>query len=172
MKIELLIGKEELKKKLSLKDGKPGARGLPGREGPRGEKGANGTDGSPDSGEDIIVKVNTDKSDRLIRKGKVEGIEELEGMVRTAEANTRSWSNSGSFMYAQDLSSLLDGNTKTFNLIPNAHVVLVVSSSFPNVFRPTVDYTTSASTITFTSEISATTTLATGQTVIVLYKLV
>ena len=130
-----------------------------------------GDDGSPDTGEEIIQKVNEDKSDRLIRKGKVEGMDEIEQMARTADANARSLGGSGSFVYAHDLSASLDGVTKTFTLPANARVILAFASSTPGVFRPTIDYTTTASTITFTSEISAASTLAAGQTVIILYKI-
>jgi len=127
--------------------------------------------GSEDTGEEIISKVNNDKSDHLIRKGKIEGMEELESAVRTVDATTRLWSNSGSFVYAHDISASLDGVTKTFTLVPNARVILVFGSSVPGVFRPTVDYTTTSSEITFTDEITASSTLATGQTVILLYKI-
>lgn len=77
----------------------------------------------------------------------------------------------GHTMYVYDLSSSLDGVTKTFNLPAFWRVISVQSSSFPNAFRPTVDYTTDAgtSTITFTSEITASSTLAAGQTVIITY---
>src|SRR3990167_10022129 len=112
-----------------------------------------GKDGSPDTGEEIIQKINKDKSDRLIRKGKVEGLADIESMARTAEANSMWRGGGGSFNYNYDISSLLDGVTKTFTLPSNARVLLVLGSSTPVIFRPTVDYTTTASAITFTSEI-------------------
>ena len=131
-----------------------------------------GDSGSPDTGEEIIVKINNDKSDRLIRKEKVEGLANIENMARTADANSRSFMNTGSYVYAQDISDQLNGILKTFTLVSNAKVILAFGSSTPGVFRPTTDYTTTGSTITFTSEITAASTLATGQTVIILYKLV
>lgn len=77
----------------------------------------------------------------------------------------------GKVVKVYDLSASLDGVLKTFPLPSFWRVISVTSSSFPTAFRPTVDYTTDASamTITFTSEIEASTTLATGQTVIVVY---
>lgn len=77
----------------------------------------------------------------------------------------------GHTMYVHDLSSQLNGVLKTFSLPAFWRVISIQSSSFPNAFRPTVDYTTDAgaSTITFTSEIDAAGTLATGQTLIVTY---
>ena len=148
------------------KDGRDGERGFP------GIPGAVGPAGAPDTGEQITRKINHDKSDLLIRKGKVEGLDEIEKMARTADANSRSFMNTGSYVYAQDISDQLNGVLKTFTLVSNAKVILAFGSSAPGVFRPTTDYTTTGSTITFTSEIAAASTLATGQTVIILYKLV
>lgn len=151
--------------------GPQGERGADGESvtGPRGKDGKSGTDGSPDTPEEIIQKIN--KSNTLIHKDKIEGLDEFETMARTADANTRSFMNTGSYVYSYDLSASLDGVTKTFTLPANARVIMVFASSTPGVFRPTTDYTTTASTITFTSEISAASTLATGQTVIILYKI-
>lgn len=144
----------------------PGPRGLPGKDG----VGKPGKDGSPDTGEEIIQKINKDKSDSLISKDKVEGLADIESMARTADANARSFGNTGSYVYDYDFSSLLDGVTKTFTLPANAKVVLVSLSSIP-VLRKTTDYTTTASSITFTSEINASTDLASGQSGILLYKI-
>lgn len=65
-----------------------------------------------------------------------------------------------------DLSAYLDGSTKTFNIPAIWSIVSVATSSFPNVLRPIIDYTYTGQTITFTSEIDETTTLASGQTVV------
>lgn len=72
---------------------------------------------------------------------------------------------------AYDISGLLDGVTKTFALPAFWRIISVHSSSFPQAFRETVDWTSdgSAMTITFTSEISAATTLASGQTLVIVY---
>lgn len=66
-----------------------------------------------------------------------------------------------------DLSPYLDGATKTFNIPAVWSIISVACSSFPNILRPTIDYTYTPQTITFTSEIDETTTLAAGQTVII-----
>lgn len=67
-----------------------------------------------------------------------------------------------------DLSSYLDGVTKTFAL-PAAWKVIGVHSggSAPATFRPTVDFIWTPNSITFTSEVEASTTLAAGQTIMV-----
>lgn len=159
----------------------PGPKGEPGKDstvpGPKGDPGKDGVglpgkDGSPDTGEEIIDKVNDDKSEKVIRKEKVEGLSDIEDMARSARAGVSSFSNSGSFVYDYELDSLLDGVTKTFTLPANAKVIMVLGTSFPFRFSKNTDYTYTASTITFTSQITAASTLAAGQGVTILYKLV
>jgi archaellum component FlaC len=65
-----------------------------------------------------------------------------------------------------DLSSQLDGVTKTFNLPAVWNIISVDTSSFPHALRKTIDYTWTPTSITFTSEIDAGSTLAAGQTVV------
>ena len=70
-----------------------------------------------------------------------------------------------------DLSESLDGSTKTFSLPAYWRIISVTSSSFPTAFRPITDYTTDEanSKITFTSEVDASTMLASGQSIIIVY---
>lgn len=68
-----------------------------------------------------------------------------------------------------DVSSQLDGISKTFNIPANWVVLDVRSSSFPYAFRYGVDYTYTPTTILFTSEINAAGTLAFGQTLQIIY---
>ena len=75
----------------------------------------------------------------------------------------------GDAVLSYDISSQLNGTLKTFTIPQNNRVLMVSSSSFPNTFRENVDYTYTATTITFTSEITASSTLATGQSIIILY---
>ena len=178
MKVKLAIKADELRRKLRVKDGTPGKRGKDG-ETPSDARLKKliqplipePVPGSPDTGEEIIKKVNADESDALIRKEKVEGLEKLEIMVRTADANVRGFANSGSFSYNKDISSLLDGVTKTFTIAPNARVLLVISSSFPTVFQATTDYTVAGGVLTFAAGVNAASMLAAGQVINVLYTL-
>lgn len=70
-----------------------------------------------------------------------------------------------------DLSSQLDGSTKTFSLPAFYKIIDVRSSSAPFAFIQGTDFTVdgSAMTISFTAQIDATITLATGQTLYILY---
>jgi cell division septum initiation protein DivIVA len=75
-------------------------------------------------------------------------------------------------VFLKDLSSSLDGSTKIFAMPAFDRILLVSDSSFPYAaFKPDTDYTVdySAYTITFTSQIDETTTLASGQTLLVMY---
>lgn len=78
-------------------------------------------------------------------------------------------SGGGRIVKSYDISSQLDGVTKTFNLPAMHRVISVHATSFPGAFRETIDYTFTSTSITFTSEINAGTTLAIGQTVVVVY---
>lgn len=78
-------------------------------------------------------------------------------------------SSGGRAVRAYDLTSQLNGVTKTFNLPATWRVISVHSSSFPGSFRETVDYTWTAQTITFTDQIDAGSTLSTNQTLTIIY---
>lgn len=151
--------------------GPTGKAGPKGDTGDAGKNGKDGVEGSPDTGEEIVGKINADTSGKKIGKEHVEGLDDIENFARTAEANTRAF-GSASFVYDYDLSSLLDGVLKTFPIPSGAKVLLVLGTSTPVVFRKTVDYTTTNTSIIFTSQIDASTTLSVGQTVSLIYKMV
>lgn len=67
-----------------------------------------------------------------------------------------------------DLSSQLDGSTKTFTLTRVARILMVIGTQAPLGYRPATDWTFAQSTgiLTLTATVSAPTT---GQTLIVLY---
>lgn len=69
----------------------------------------------------------------------------------------------------KDLSSELDGVTKTFSIGTHFGITGVWGSSTPFPFRPTIDYTESGKNIVFTSGIDASLSLAAGQTLLVQY---
>jgi len=156
------------------KDGRDGRDGIDGRDGERGLQGINGADGGPDTPEVIKQKLESlEDEDKLSIKAikdlqeELDKIKKMKGTVQYVGGGGVGKHN----VVAYDLSASLNGVLKTFSLPAFWKVISVHSSSFPNAFRPTVDYTTdaSASTITFTAEIDASTTLATGQTIIITY---
>lgn len=119
-------------------------------------------------GEEIVDKINALPTDN--EELKID-VSHIKGIPKDKSGNTLFTAIRGPEVKIYDLSSQLDGSTKTFSLPAYGLVFDVRSSSFPYAFRPTVDYTTDGAnmTITFTSEINASTTLATGQTIYVLY---
>lgn len=98
---------------------------------------------------------------------RLDEIKKIKGSVQYVPSGV----SGGGIVKAYDLTSQLNGVLKTFALPAFWRVISVHSSSTPNAFRPTTDYTTDASamTITFTDQIDAGSTLATGQTLLVVY---
>lgn len=125
-----------------------------------------------DTGQEIVKKINnlpTNEDDYLIEVEHIKGLKKAVEKWGRSETHITSGGGKGRIK-PYDISSQLNGVTKTFNLPANWTVVSVVSGSFPNAFRPIIDYTFTPTSITFTSEITAGTTLASGQTVIVIYE--
>lgn len=100
-------------------------------------------------------------------------LDELKKLARAKAIVVGSGGSSGGgrIVKSYDLSSFLNGVTKTFSLPAFYRIISVHSTSFPFAFRESVDWTSDASamTITFTSEISASSTLASGQTITIIY---
>ena len=129
----------------------------------------------PKLGAEIRNALELLQDDERLDVSAIKGLDELIKKVEKlseAKQTTRFVGGGGgvgkhnTFYY--DLSSYLDGVTKTFSL-PTAWKVIGVHSggSTPATFRPIVDFTWSPNSITFTSEIEASTTLAAGQTIMV-----
>jgi hypothetical protein len=62
------------------KDGLNGVDGINGKNGRDGKDGEDGKDGSPDTGEEIVSKINS--QDTLIQKDKIEGLAEIEQLAK------------------------------------------------------------------------------------------
>lgn len=76
----------------------------------------------------------------------------------------------GGHVQYYDLSSQLNGSLRVFSVPAFARILNVQLSSFPNILRPTVDWTSDAAamTLTLTSEIPDQ-SLSAGQTLVILY---
>lgn len=172
--------------------GEQGMRGLTGPQGesiigPKGEKGddyiltkrdmkeiaelvpsgKDGKDGSSDTPDQIATKINTleEKIEQKTIKGLIKFLNNIQNSIR--EARIRPQGGGGNVVEYYDLSSQLNGVLKTFTIPTNRRVLSIHASSFPfSAFRPTIDYSSTRTTITFTSEINAATTLATNQSLI------
>src|SRR3990167_8707972 len=126
-----------------------------------GRDGAPGKNGSPDTPEQVKDKLASLKGNDRLDASVIKNLPTPMGGGVIGRDIVRVY----------DLSSQLNGVLKTFSLPAFWRILDVRSSSFPYAFRPTTDYTTdgTANTITFTSEISASSTLAAEQTLYVLY---
>lgn len=153
------------------RDGKDGIDGRDGRDGVDGKNGKDGKDGSPDMAEDIRNKLELLVGDERLDASAIKGLEQLIKKLTPKRPEGVGAIISRGTVKVHDLSDDLDGSTKTFSLPAFWRIITVQSSSFPNAFRPDVDYTSDASafTITFTNEIDAASTLAAGQTILVQY---
>src|SRR3990167_50843 len=126
--------------------------------------------------EQVRDKLESLEGDNRLDKKAIKGLDEwLEKEMRRGQGiiygGGGGGSGGGRIVKGYDLSDSLDGSTKTFALPAFYRVISVHTSSFPFILKPTTDYTTDAATmeITFTSEIDAATTLATGQTITIIY---
>lgn len=163
------------------RDGRDGSRGPRGEKGepgksivgPQGAPGTDGTDGSPDSAYDIRNKLELLEDDERLKieaiKNLREELDELREKVKTGGNHTFAIQRGQMMTY--DLSEQLNGVLKTFVLPAYWRIISVQSTSTPVVFRPIIDFTSDASvpSITFTSAIDASTTLAAGQSLLVIY---
>ena len=127
---------------------------------------------------EIGRKVDSLEGESRVDKSSIKGIEEIEKAIEelkkrkgiTLFGGGGGSSSGGKVVKIYDISSQLDGSTKTFVIPSNWRVLTVHASSFPfSAFRPNVDFTYTSSSITFTSEITEAVTLASGQSVLVEY---
>lgn len=141
-------------------------------------------DGFYESFAEIVKKIPETETPESIReklesledgeKLPIEAIQDLREELDELKRRPRGGGGGGGvsgreLVKSYDLSPLLDGVTKTFALPGNWTVLSVSGTSFPYTFRRLVDYTFTQHAITFTSEITADTSLAAGQTIEVLY---
>lgn len=126
-----------------------------------------------EKGEVMAEALNSiEEEDDKIKISAIKGLEEALKKLGRAGLLSGAGGSTGKRSNKYDLSDSLDGSTKTFTLPAFYRILTVHSSSAPWIFRETTDYTAdaAASTITFTSEIEASTTLASGQTIIITYE--
>ncbi len=115
-------------------DGKNGQDStVPGPQGEPGEsiKGADGKDGSPDTGEQIIDKINDDESDKVLKREKVEGLnDELKNVHEKISSIPRGGSRSNNSTKFYPL--VADSTTKIFT-VPKSVASIVLMSDFPHI---------------------------------------
>lgn len=124
----------------------------------KGKDGRDGKDGSPDTPKQIVDKLNTQRES--VKMDVVEGLtKEIEKLKKnlkeTKRGNSARGGGGGTITYTEDLSSQCDGNTKTFTVPSHKRVLFLLATDFPRIYRPTVDFTTTGTSLTLTSEVAA-----------------
>jgi phage terminase small subunit len=149
------------------KDGKNGRDGSDGRD---GKDGKDGKDGSPDRPREIADKLNTltEALEMSVIKGLPKYLANLANSLRDRQTPKQTHGG-GNILEYYDLSPYLNGVLKTFTIPANRKVIQIISSSAPFAFRPTVDYTSTRTSLTFDAAIDAASMLANTQSVLVIY---
>lgn len=154
------------------KDGKDGLNGKDGKNGVDGKDGQDGKDGAdghikdlaPQEVRDLLELLQDDE--RLSISAIKDLREELDALKKQKSTVSGGGIVGRDIFKDYDLSPYLDGVTKTFSIPAVWNIISVHTSSFPNALRKNIDFTYTPQSITFTDEIDAATTLATGQTVV------
>ena len=133
--------------------GRTGKQGLKGVQGQFGETGHNGLNGKPPKHEIAYNRIRFENPDGTW--GEWLDIEKRDGKF-----GGHTLHRGGLDLVRDDLSSQCDGSTTTFTLTatPKADTVQLMSTQFPIIYRPTIDFTVdvSANTVSLvTSEVSA-----------------
>lgn len=144
------------------------------KNGRDGLHGRNGKDADPKK----VIEMVRNLAPKGMTPAQLKAFEDLEDLVKEALEDLKKVKNRGmqimggtsgrSLFHDVDISSQLDGVTKTFTLSAFYMIISVYASSHPYALRKGVDYTFdgNAGTITFTDQITASASLAAGQTVI------
>ena len=153
------------KKIANIKDGYTPIKGKDYFDG----KSIKGDSGSPDTKQQILEKLRNIPVDMI--EGLREELDKIKKEAKRVPYVVGGSAGGGRIVRSYDFSSSLNGVLKTFSLPAFWRVISVHSSSFPDIFRETVDWTSDASamTITFTSQIDESTVLASGQSIVVIY---
>lgn len=142
----------------------PGVPGIPGK------------DGSPDTPQQIREKLESLPEEEKLPIEAIKHLrEELNALKKTTKeigSRTTVVAAGRGAVKAYDLSNSLDGSTLTFALPGFWRVISVHLSSFPNILRENTDYTIDGTLMKITfiaAQVSPSTSLAVGQTCIVVY---
>jgi len=138
-------------------NGIDGIDGVDGKDGKDGKNGKDGKDGSPDTPEQVKGKlIELPIKERWFDWRHLKNIPvDMGGEKRTIHRG------GGSAVFSSDLSASTDGATKTFTVPAHTRALLLIGSDFPIIYRPTVDFTTSGTTLTLTDAVPAPTDGAT-----------
>lgn len=127
-----------------------------------------------ETGESMRDKIEALEGDDRLHVSAIGGMDELKEELKdiaVKSGNGAIIAQTRGAVRSYDLTSKLNGSKTTFQLPAFGVILLVLSTSTPLIFQPLVDYTVDgkAMTLTFTNTVNPATTLASGQTLLVLY---
>lgn len=148
--------------------GEQGLRGFDGKDGLDGKDGKDGKDGSIDTGKEIILKINELDLNDPRQKIDAAHIKNLPSLAASEikRITRQVKGGGGDTVRVEDLTSQTDGTTKVFTITRNQRVLMLVCPDFPIIYRPTIDFTVSGTTLTLTDAVGAP---SLGQTLLLLY---
>ena len=129
-----------------------------------GKDGKDGKDGSPDTGDQIVRKINT-ASDK-IDASRIKNLPKPAYDDYVRRGSRKMGRGQISPVMGYDLSTQLNGSLKVFTIPSHSRAIALIGTQFPIVYRPTTDWVASGTTLTLTSEVTAP---EAGQTLILLY---
>lgn len=140
-------------------------KGIDGKDGLNGK---DGKDGSPDTSLQVRDKLETLNGDERLDISAIKGLDNYEEVVKYTKDVRPSFFGGKTKVYIVNLSDLLNGITKSFQLPTNYGIIAVNSSSSPfGAFLPITDYNQIGRNIVFTSNVDASIALAQGQSLTV-----
>lgn len=138
-----------------------------------GKNGRDGKDGSPDTGGQIVGKINALPTNDAKMMIDASHIKNLEAYVKrflpsgkNESRSARMGRGTGSIAQVYDLSSQCNGSNKVFTIPTNSRVLGLWSTQFPLVYKPGTDFTVAGTTLTLSAGVGAP---EEGQTLIVIY---
>ncbi len=153
------------------KNGIDGIDGVDGKDGIDGRNGIDGKDGSPDTVEDIVIKLESLEGDKRLDKSAIKGLKELEEKINKKSRSSFSmFGNPKRSIRAYNLTSQCNGVLKTFSMpTETIDVIGVFGTQYPINFAPIDDWTFNkgSNSVILGSSVGAP---QTGQTLWVLYE--
>lgn len=151
-----------------IKEQLRGRPGMPGKDGKSivGSPGPKGKDGHEITQQELLEKIN--QLEERVEQKTIKGlIAQLHNLQRAIKDKTGGARGGGDSVRFHDLSGSTDGSTKTFTIPRHlTNKTMVFGTQFPHIYRPTVDFTETETSITLTSAVGAP---QTGQSLVVFY---
>ena len=104
---------------------------------------------------EIADKLNTTEEsvNQSVIKGLTNFLKNIQRSIKEKSGGINR--GGGDIMYVEDLTSQCNGVLKTFTVPKHRKAISLLGTQFPIIYRPTIDWTTSGTILTLTSEVGA-----------------